>query len=61
MTGRAITAARIARKSADQFRPQPDLVAVLQRDDAEAVVLQLVQPSVADRDLRREHGAEQVG
>jgi hypothetical protein len=32
--------------------PQADLVAVLQRDDAEAVVLQLVNPAV----VRREHG-----
>jgi len=34
--------------------PQPDLVAVLVRDDPEAVMLQLVQPSVAVRE--REHG-----
>src|SRR5215207_8864817 len=29
--------------------PQPDLVAILQHDDPEAVVLQLVDPAVADR------------
>jgi len=32
--------------------PQPDVVAVLQRDDAEAVMLQLVNPAGADRHLQ---------
>src|SRR4051794_28841669 len=30
-------------------RPQPKVVAVLHRDDPEAIMLQLVQPSIADR------------
>jgi hypothetical protein len=35
--------------------PQANLVAVLVRDDPEAVVLELVQPSVAGRHLLGEH------
>ena len=36
--------------------PQANLVAILQCDNPEAIMLQFVSPSVAVRDLRREHG-----
>jgi hypothetical protein len=43
---------------------EPDAVAVLARDDAEAVVLDLVQPRVADRRLSgfgRQAGRDEAG
>jgi hypothetical protein len=37
-------------------RPQPNAVAVLAGDDAKAVVLELVNPAVADGDLDAQKG-----
>jgi hypothetical protein len=58
--GRAITAAVMATNSTDQSRPFLDhrrtRVAVLMANDPEAVVLQLVNPSVARWHRRGEHG-----
>ena len=59
MKGRAIRAAvigdELGRPVSPVAAPQPHVVAGLQCDYAKAIVLQLVDPAVADRHLRREH------